>query len=131
MFQAIYPEGGSYYHRTSDLLCAEDGLYHHKYIIEDSNFVEEWEGTCGQVIYNTLVRPGALISCYQSKKENVAFELAMYHKYMQRTYRWYELDKELGYCAEWVPVYKEYARQVKEYLDRFDSFKAFWWENEQ
>lgn len=133
MFQAIYPDSTSagfpgVYYNYGPLAGPPDknGLYHHKYIIEDTNFTEKWEGTCGQVIYNTLVRPGALISCYESKSLNVAFELAMYHKYMQQTYRWYELEKELKYCAEWVPVYKEYAAQVRACLERFNSFKAFW-----
>lgn len=101
-------------------------LYHHKYIIEDSNFIEEWEGTCDQVIYNTLVRCGALISCYEKKRENVAFELAMYHKFMVKSYYWYKLDDEIKYNIEHTPVYKEYAPQVREILKRYDSLKAFW-----
>jgi hypothetical protein len=127
MFQAIYAQnaGSSIYSRIYFDRPA-DGLYRHKYIIEDTKFVEEWEGACGQVIYNTLVRPGAVIKCYEAKHENVAFELAMYHKYMKKTYRWYELEKEIEYDIEWTPDYREYADKVRKYLSDFNSFKAFW-----
>ncbi len=127
MFTSITPGGANYYTlRAYDLPRGSDGLYHHNYIIEDTNFVEEWEGTCSQVIYNTLVRCGALISCYEKKRENVGFELAMYHKFMVSNYKWYRLEDEITYNIEHTPVYKEYAPQVREILKRYDSLKEFW-----
>ncbi len=103
-----------------------DGWYQYKYIVEDSNFVEEWIGPCKQRLNYSDVRCGAVIQCYEAKKDNVPFQLAMYHKYMMATHRWYSLEEEIRYNIEHTPMYGEYAPMVKDYMRRFDSLKAFW-----
>lgn len=56
----------------------------------------------------------------------VAYNLALYHRFMQQTYYWYELDKEFGYNCDHTPWYKDYVDEVKSCLGRLDNLKAFW-----
>lgn len=99
-------------------------VYHYR--IHDSEFVEEWYAYCKQTLFYTEVRPGAIIRCYETKGKDVAFNLCLYHKYMQDTYSWYELEKEIGYNIDHTPGYVYYAKNIQEYLERYDKLKAFW-----
>lgn len=103
-----------------------DGWYRYKYIVEDSHFSEEWVGLTDQRLNYANVRCGAVIQCYESKHDNVAFQLALYHKYMMATYYWYNLEEEIQYNIEHTPMYGEYAPVVRDYLQRVDKLKAFW-----
>lgn len=118
MFEAIYSL------RSSELNIR--GFYHYKYRIEDSDFSEDWVGLSGQLLYRAEVRAGAVIDCYESKEQNVAYNLALYHKYMKDKYYWYNLDDEIKYNIQWTPKYSIYVIEVDKYLKRLDNLKVFW-----
>lgn len=103
-----------------------DGWYQYRYIIEDTEFIEEWIGPCKQRLNFSDVRCGAVIRCYEAKQDNVAFQLALYHKYMMMTHRWYKLEDEIQYNILHTPMYGEYEPVVRDYLKRIDKLKAFW-----
>lgn len=120
MFQEIYPAA------TNISPMRPTGFYHYKYIIYDSDFTEVWTGLSGQQLFNTLVRAGAIINCYEYKKQNVAYNLALYHKHMMERYNWYNLEDEIKYNIQWTPKYSIYVSNVNKYLSRMDKLKAFW-----
>lgn len=111
---------------SSIISTYDDELYHYNYYIQDSTFKEFWEGSCTKWLFNTCVRPGAIISCYESKGEDVAYNLALYHIFMKLNHKWYVMYNELDYCRDEVPKYNIYADKVKEYLNRLNKLKAFW-----
>ena len=102
-------------------------LYAFRYRIVDTEFDEEWAGYCDQDIFNTQVRAGALVSCYEYKCQNVALNLALYHRWMKDTYDWYgRAGDEIQFNTEHTLGYGEYAPRVREYLARFNNLKVFW-----
>lgn len=103
-----------------------DGWYQYRYIVEDSNFVEEWLGPSKQRLNYSDVRCGAVIRCYEAKKDNVPYQLALYHRYMMETHNWYKLEDEIRYNIEHTPMYGEYAPLVVNYMQRINNLKAFW-----
>jgi hypothetical protein len=109
-----------------NLISPADGWFQYRYIVEDTDFIEEWVGPCKQRLNYSDVRCGAIIRCYEAKKDNVAFQLSLYHKYMIKTHKWYKLEDEIRYNIEHTPMYGEYAPVVRDYLKRIDSLKAFW-----
>lgn len=122
MFLGLYPLdnfGPKSYEKIGD-------FFQYRYIVEDSNFTEEWIGLCKQRLNYSDVRCGAVISCYEAKKDNVPFQLALYHIYMINTHNWYKLEDEIRYNIEHTPMYSEYAMQVQDYLKRINNLKAFW-----
>jgi hypothetical protein len=103
-----------------------EGLHQYSYRIVDDNFDEDWLGPIKQRLNYSTVRCGAIISCYEHKRLNVAFNLALYHRWMDDNFEWYKLQDELRFNVEQTPLYVEYAPIVKQYLDRFDNLKVFW-----
>jgi hypothetical protein len=121
MFKAYY---------SNDGFCGrpliEDGFHLYSYQIVDDDFVEDWFGPTKQRLNHSTVRCGAIIQCYESKGLNVAFNLALYHRWMEKNFEWYNLQDELRFNVEQTPMYGEYAPVVRQYLDRINSLKAFW-----
>lgn len=121
MFKAYY---------SNDGFCAQlkkiDGLYHYSYQIVDDDFVEDWFGPTPQRLNHSTVRCGAIIQCYESKGLNVPFNLALYHRWMDDNFEWYNLRDEIRYNTEQTPMYGEYAPVIVNYLQRFNNLKAFW-----
>lgn len=121
MFKAYYSNDGF----CGDPLI-EDGHHLYSYWIVDDNFAEDWFGPSRQRLNHSIVRCGAIIQCYESKGLNVAFNLCLYHRWMDETYHWYKLEDEINYNIQQTPMYGEYAPLVKQYLNRFNSLKVFW-----
>lgn len=121
MFKAYY---------SNDGFCGYpiviDGLLQYSYQVVDDDFNEDWIGPCKQLLNHSTVRCGAIIRCYESKGLNVAFNLAMYHRWMDKVHYWYNLEDELKFNTEQTPMYLEYAPVIKQYLDRFNNLKVFW-----
>ena len=105
---------------------AIEGVYPYSYRIVDTAFEEDWIGPSPQRLNHQTVRCGAIIRCYESKRDNVAFQLALYHRWMEENFDWYKLEDEIRYNTEQTPMYGEYAPVVREYLRRIDNLKAFW-----
>lgn len=125
MFKAIFSMGSNNFPTTNPQTGSIE--YTYKYEIVDDDFIEDWLAEpIGQRLFRTTVRPGAIINCYESKQLDVAYNLVLYHKYMQQRYSWYELKEEFEYNIKWCPKYKNYVNQVKNYLNKLDSLKAFW-----
>lgn len=104
------------------------GLWHYKYWILDSESVieEEYFGACDQTFLSyTEVRCGAVIAYYFDRGANVPYNLALYHKYMQKTYSWYKLEDEIKYNIEHTPGYKHYVEDTKKMFTRLDNLMAF------
>lgn len=101
----------------------EDYIYQYKYRIVDSEFIEEWIGPSKQRLDRTEVRCGAIILCYESKNQNVAFNLALYHRYMTDTYHWYVLENGIKYNIEHTPNYYKYVDSVQNYLNKYEKLK--------
>lgn|SRR5574337_1305051 len=121
MFKAYYSKDG-FCGRPAKI----NGLYQYSYHIVDDNFSEDWIGPSPQTLNHTTVRCGAIIQCYESKRLNVPINLALYHRWMDQTFEWYNLQDEIRYNTEQTPMYGEYAPIVRDYLRRIDSLKAFW-----
>jgi hypothetical protein len=133
MFQSIHSVGNliktsaGWLAVTIDPPSIKDKLYHYVYNIVDDSFGSElWTGICDQALNYTIVRAGAVISCYESKQQNVALNLALYHRYLKETYFWYNLEDEIQYNIDHTPYYREYASEVRRYLHRYDNLKVFW-----
>lgn len=104
-----------------------DGSYTYLYQIEDSDFTELWAAQCKQELNYTEVRaPAAIISCYEQKRLDVAYNLYLYHKYMMDRYSWYNLEREIEFNIQHSVLYNEYAPLVKKYFERVNNLKAFW-----
>lgn len=128
MLKGMYPLGGFAAGKiTNEYATSGNPIYSYNYRIIDSDFNEEWVGLCDQRINYTQVRAGAIISCYESKGLNVAFNLAIYHRWMQDKYDWYgRAGDEVRYNMEHTIGYAEYAPKVREYLARYNNLKTFW-----
>ena len=96
-----------------------------KYIIVDSDFTEEVTAPSKQTLFQTIVRPTAVIKLYTAKGLNVAYNLFRYHQFMEK-YPWYNLENELKYNVDHVPDYGLYISQIKDYYQRYNNLKAFW-----
>jgi hypothetical protein len=124
MFKAYYYRGGVI--SASNTYIVSSKHYNYIYRIVDTDFDEEWVGPCTQTLWHHTVRCGAIISCYEHKKLNVAFNLALYHRWMVENFEWYKLEDEFRFNSEHTPLYEEYLPVVKQYLDRFNNLKVFW-----
>lgn len=102
-------------------------LYQYNYRVVDDDFEEEWIGLCDQNLSHSEVRAGAIVSCYESKGLNVAFNLALYHLWMEQTFYWYgRAGDEITHNTLHTIGYGEYAPLVRHYLNRLKSLKVFW-----
>lgn len=100
-------------------------VQNYSYIITDDDFVEPWSGLCDQWLSRSEVRSGAVINCYSSKNQDVAYNLYLYHLFLKDKYYWYEIENEIQFNIDHVPAYVEYAPQVKKYLNSHNSMKVF------
>lgn len=113
----------------SDTAIFKGGLYYYKYLINDSEFSEEWVGATDQTLHFKTVRAGAIINCYAEHNPSmIAFNLMLYHKYMKETWSlWYnDIEIEIQHNIQHTPGYAYYADDVRNYLKRADNLKVFW-----
>lgn len=131
MFQGVQGIGslsGVYIARhATPVIDPVDKLYHYVYLIDDTEFCEQWTMAIDQRLNYTEVRaPGALIKCYEEKRKGVAYNLYLYHEYMKKRFDWYKLEDEIRYNIEHTPLYMEYAPEVKRIYERMNNLKVFW-----
>lgn len=129
MFQELHSIGSLVGYEQQTVFTATSGksLYRYQYRVIDEHFDEKWCGYCDQRVFEPLVRAGAIVSCYESKRLNVALNLALYHRWMKETFGFYgRAGDEIQFNTEHTVGYGEYAPKVREYLARFDNLKTFW-----
>lgn len=102
------------------------GLYRYTYYINDDDFNEAWFGTSDQKLNYPFVRCGALIKCYETKGLDVAYNIALYHKWINKTWEYaLPIEEEIKNNREHTPGYKHFEPQIRKYLEKLETLKVF------
>lgn len=119
MFQSIQSAG------TGPVVYPYVDWTQYKYIIVDDDFTEEVIGPSKQTLFQTIVRPTAVIILYEKRGLDVAYNLFRYHRFMEK-FPWYNLQNELQYNKDNIPRYDIYLPQIESLYQRYNNLKAFW-----